>query len=92
MKYLLFVTAFCFMGLVQADDHTVGDKVDNAGAAVKEAAQDTSKNTKQVYRDAKDKTCTMVNGKMECAGKKAKHKIQNAADEVKDKSNDLDKK
>lgn len=63
---------------------TVGEK---AG----EAYQDTKKNTKQAYRNMKDKACEMVNGKMECAGQKLKNKAKNAADEVKDKADDVQK-
>jgi hypothetical protein len=59
-----------------------------AADAVTETGRDVSKNAKKAGRDVQDATCNMVNGKMECAGKKAKHKIQNATDEVKDKADD----
>ncbi len=57
---------------------------DSVKEDVKEAAHDTGKAMKKAGRKVKDETCEMVNGKMECAAKKAKHKIQNAADEIKD--------
>jgi hypothetical protein len=50
-----------------------------------EAAHDAKKNAKKATRKIKDKTCEMVNGKMECTAKKIKHKAQNAMDEAKDK-------
>jgi type II secretory pathway pseudopilin PulG len=57
---------------------------DSVKQDVKEAAQDTGKAMKKAGRKVKDETCEMVNGKMECAAKKMKHKVQNAADEAKD--------
>lgn len=92
MKKFITVVLFCLAATVHAEEGTVGKKLDNAGAAVKEAAQDTGKATKKAYRNAKDKGCEMINGKMECAVDKAKHTIQNGADEVKDKANDIPKK
>lgn len=53
---------------------------------VKEGAQDLKKNTKKTYRKVKDKTCEMVNGKLECVGKKMMHKTEDIKDEVKDKT------
>ena len=58
-----------------------------AAAAVKEGASDVSKGAKKAGRKIKDETCEMVNGKMECAAKKAGHKVENAVDEAKDKAN-----
>ena len=57
-----------------------------AEEAVKEAASDTAKATKKGVRKIKDKTCKMVNGELECAAKKVKHKVENASDEAKDKA------
>lgn len=55
----------------------------------KEAGRDVSKNAKKGARSLEDKTCEMVNGKMECTAKKVKHKVQNAVDEVKDKADGM---
>lgn len=92
-KVLMTVAVLMMAGSVYADDQkTVSEKASeaagNAAAATKEAAQDTGKAIKKGGRAAADKTCEMINGKMECAAKKVKHKVQNAADEVKDKAND----
>lgn len=65
-----------------AKDETMGEKVS-------EAASDTGKNVKKGVRTAKDKTCEMMNGKMECAAKKVKHKAQNVVGEGKDKVEDI---
>jgi cytochrome c5 len=57
-----------------------------AVSEVKEAGRDVKKGAKKAGRKVKDETCEMVNGKMECAAKKAGHKIENAGDELKDKA------
>lgn len=43
---------------------------------------------KKTYRGALDKGCEMVNGKVECAGKKLKHKAQNLMDDAKVKTDE----
>lgn len=74
-------------------EKTVGEKIESgyekAKDSTKEAYEDTKKATKKAYRSVKDKTCEMVNGKMECAVKKVGNSIKNGTDEVKDKANDL---
>ncbi len=87
---LAFLTSYSAM----ADDtakEKAASAVEGAKDATTEAYQDTKKVVKKGYRKASDKTCEMVNGKMECAVKKAKHSVENAADEVKDKANDIKK-
>ncbi len=59
----------------------------SVAASVKETGRDMKKGLKKGGRKIKDETCELVNGKMECAAKKMKHKIQNGTDEVKDKTN-----
>lgn len=49
------------------------------------------KMSKKTYRKAKDKTCELINGKMECKAKELKHEMQNAVDEIQDKANDVKK-
>ncbi|MFN7905288.1 MAG: hypothetical protein ACK5P5_08890 [Pseudobdellovibrionaceae bacterium] len=61
---------------------------DSKSHAIKESYQDAKKNVKKGYRSAKDKVCELVNGKMECRMHEIIHKVENASDEVKDKSND----
>lgn len=50
----------------------------------KETMNDAKRGAKKAARAAEDETCELVNGKMECAAKKVKHKIQNGADKVED--------
>jgi hypothetical protein len=59
---------------------------------VQEGAEDAAKNVKKAGRAMKDKACEMVNGKLECVGKKAANKMRNLKDEVEDKANDVKKK
>ena len=63
-------------------EYTTGEKVN-------EAAQDTGKNMKQAGRAIKDAVC--MKGDAACAAQKAKHKMQNAGDEVSDKVDDVKK-
>ncbi len=51
-------------------------------AEMKEAGRDMKKSAKKAVRDVKDATCPLVNGKADCAVKKAGHEIQNAADKI----------
>lgn len=62
---------------------------ESAKETVKEAGRDVKKGAKKAYRNMKDKTCEMVNGKMECAVKKGVNKAKNAGDEIGDKAEDL---
>lgn len=55
---------------------------------VVEAGKDVKKGAKKAWNKVKDETCTLVNGKMECAAKKMKHKAENLGNEVKDKVDD----
>ena len=50
----------------------------------KEAGRDMSRGAKKMGRSAKDKTCELVNGKMECAAQRAKHGVLNTTDKVED--------
>lgn len=64
---------------------TVGEKMETSG----NKAVDSVKST---YRKGKDKSCEMVNGKMSCAGKKMKHKMQDASDSVGTKGTEVKNK
>ena len=54
------------------------------GETAKELTNDSKRATENAVRVAKDKTCEMVKGKMECAIQKAKHVMQKANAEVED--------
>ncbi|MBC7742271.1 MAG: hypothetical protein H7061_08740 [Bdellovibrionaceae bacterium] len=80
-----------FLASVIAVTFTAGASVaiaETVGEKVSEAGSDMKKSIKKGARNVKDKTCEMVNGKMECAAKKIGHKLQNAGDEISDKAND----
>lgn len=88
MKKLSTLTLLC-LGIfgafsVQAEETNL-EKAEN----VKNKTVDSVKNT---ARDIKDKTCEMINGKMECVAKKVKHTGQNAMDATKTKANEIGNK
>ncbi|MBX3041490.1 MAG: hypothetical protein KF789_12350 [Bdellovibrionaceae bacterium] len=66
---------------------TAAHAEETMGEKAKETWQDTKKNAKKAWRNAKGEWCEMVNGKAECVMKRAKAKVQNAVDEGKDKLN-----
>lgn len=75
---------FLFVGItlfaapaVSFADETVGEKVE-------EAAKDTKRAVKKGARNVKNETCEMVNGKLDCAAKKAKNNAKNLGDKVED--------
>lgn len=57
---------------------------------VQEMGQDTSKHAKRAVRATKDVVC--MDSDAACLAQKAKHKAQNAGDEIGDKANDVKKK
>lgn len=72
-----FMTSFSFTPQFAYADDSVKE-------TAKEVANDSVRATKEAARVVKDKTCEMINGKMECAAQKAKHAIQRGADKVED--------
>ena len=75
------ILSLCLAFTAQAEE-TVTEKIETQ-------ANKTTDAVKKTYRSAKDKTCEMVNGKMECAAKKLKHKGQNAMDKVETKATEV---
>ncbi|MBX9766351.1 MAG: hypothetical protein K2X47_03690 [Bdellovibrionales bacterium] len=59
---------------------------------VETKAHEASDSVKGAYRDAKDKACELINGKMECVGKKIKNKTETAVDKAGTKATELKKK
>jgi len=83
-KWILGVAVAVFvMSASPSDSRAESDLSENT----KEAVSDIKKGTKKTARSIKDKSCELVDGKMNCAAKKMKHKAENAADEVKDAVN-----
>ncbi len=78
-KPLLAITFSLYLGSSAfANESSVSQTAGDAGNAVK-----------KTYRNAKDKTCEMINGKMQCLGKKIKHKMENASDEVSSEAKEI---
>lgn len=76
LGFILLLGGAMLSHTVHGDD-TLADKA-------KEAGHDTKRAAKEVVRVTKDRTCSMVKGKLECAAEKAKHEIQRAGDKVED--------
>lgn len=76
-----FKTLLIVSSLIMAS-HAIAN--DSLKTKASEAMNDTKRGVQKAGRAVKDKTCEMINGKMECAAQKAKHSIQNTADSVKD--------
>ncbi len=81
-----FKTSFAFvftalLGLI-ISSRSIADEAIKSQA--KETSNDIARGTKKAGRAVKEKTCELVNGKMECAAQKLKHGVQNTADKVED--------
>lgn len=59
--------------------------IEKAGTAVNKATD----SVKETYRDAKDKGCEMVNGKMKCLGKKVSNKAKTLKDKTETKVEEI---
>jgi hypothetical protein len=80
MKFLVcFILLVAFCGQVFASDEAKRQKI-------KEKINDSKRAFKQESREFEDRTCELVNGKMVCALKKAKHSTQKRADQIQDKA------
>lgn len=76
---LKLVFASLLLGLTM--NHSFAE---TAKSKTEEVTGDAKRGVKSTVREVKDKTCEMVNGKMECAAQKVKHSIQNTSDKVED--------
>lgn len=95
---ILATTLVLATGISYADNHqkneqSVREKIEKTAIKAKdtteEAYEDSTKTVKKVYRNAKEKTCELINGKMECFAQKVGNKAKNLKDEAMDKANDI---
>lgn len=80
LLYALLATPFIY-SCSKSDDHSLLEK---SSEEIQEVGNDLKRDAEKAVRDAKDESCEMINGKVECAAKKVKHSIQNGADAVED--------
>lgn len=85
----LFSVCLLSMSLAFATNAMAEESVQEKADTKKNEALDSVKST---YRDAQDKACEMVNGKMQCLGKKIKNKSKNFSDKAKTKAKELENK
>lgn len=83
-KIAIFAAALHIGGAVLAEETTT----EKMGTAANEAADDV----KGAAREAKDKGCEMIHGKMECAGKRMKSKAKNLGDKAETKAKEVKNK
>lgn len=84
MKVTSKITTSLLLGTLIAFTMPAFAEESEVAEDTKEVASDVKKSVKKGARKVKDETCELVNGKMECVGKKLKHKAQNVGDELKD--------
>lgn len=84
MKKFLMVSALCALSLSAFAGTDFEQKKEKAQEQTEETFNDMGRGLKKAGRSIKDETCELINGKMECAADKAKHSIQNGADNVED--------
>lgn len=83
-QLVVTLSLILFSSFVHAEETTM-EKVETS-------ANHAADSVKETYRDAKDKACEMVNGKLECAGKKIKNKAKNLKDKTETKATELKNK
>ncbi len=87
-RNLLVATLFAAtlgISMIASAEETTMEKVETA----------TNKGTDKIkkgYRKGKEKGCEMMNGKMECAGQKMKHGVENGMDTMGTKVEEVKKK
>lgn len=84
MKSNTLLSIFVFVGLLNlgmnaASEESKVEKIETQKNKVMDSAKST-------YRAAQDKGCEMMNGKLECTGKKMKNKLKDYSDKVQTKA------
>lgn len=74
------IKSFLVAGIISSTSLAFAD-VENTA---KETIKDVKKEAKKAAHRVDEKACEMVNGKMECLGKKIKNRATEVKDEVKD--------
>lgn len=73
----LILFLFAISTQLLASEETVREKA-------RESMNDSKRSLKQANREFEDKTCELVNGKMVCSLKKAKHSVEKSTDKIQD--------
>lgn len=78
MKFLALTLCLSLVSpAIFAEDESMKEKAS-------EMKNDTKRGITKAGREVKEKTCEMVNGKMECTGKKIKNRVLDASDQAED--------
>ncbi|MBK9322846.1 MAG: hypothetical protein IPM97_07880 [Bdellovibrionaceae bacterium] len=79
---MILVLGLC--GSLSAEE-TTNEKVETQTREIVDSVKDN-------YRDLEDKGCEMVNGKLQCLGKKIKHKARTLKEKSKTKAKEIENK
>lgn len=80
--YAIMVTTL--IGLTGMRTSFSGETNQKVKQSMEETTNETRRGAKKTGRAIQDKTCELVNGKMECAAKRVKNGILNTTDKIED--------
>lgn len=83
MKTFLAIASFLTVVSV-SEQAFAGEKTQKMKQEAREAGNDTRRGMNRAGRKVQDATCEMINGKMECAGRRGMNAVKNGADKVED--------
>lgn len=81
---LYTIMATALIGLTGMRTSFSGETTTKVRQSMEETTNDTKRGVKKASRTIEDKTCHLVNGKMECAAKRVKNGILNTTDKIED--------
>jgi hypothetical protein len=81
----ILTTAIISFGIFSLAEETVKEKVDTGFNKAVDS-------TKEAYRNVDDQACEMINGKMQCLGKKIKHKVKTMSEKTETNAKEIKKK
>lgn len=79
-KLFILLLAFGAVGIFS----TGCNKDKSVKQEMQEVGNDIERGTSKAIREIKDESCELINGKMQCAGQKAKHSVQDSTNKVED--------
>jgi hypothetical protein len=80
--YTIMATAM--IGLTGMRTSFSGESTQKIKQSMEESSNDARRSVMKGARTLEDKTCELVNGKMECAAKRVKNEILNGTDRIED--------
>ncbi len=81
---LYTIVATSLIGLMDMRTSFSEETTKKVKQSMEETSNDARRGAKKAGRAIEDKTCELVNGKMECAAKRVKNDILNTTDRIED--------